>query len=94
MDTLGYQAIQMPDVSRKRVGADVSVGLGVEKIDSSSWTGESGEYAMSKVAICLGLSFALQMQTLGSKRRGIQKPIRRIREPMHIHLHPLHPDMS
>jgi hypothetical protein len=76
------------------VGAGVSVGLGlgVEKIDLRSWTGQSGEYAMSKGAICRGLSFAWQMQTLGSKQMDIQKPIR-IRKPIHIHLHPLHPDM-
>lgn len=76
VDTLGHQAIQMSNVTRGRVGASVNVGLGVEKIDLTRWIGESGEYAMSKGAICRGLSFAWQMQILGSKRTDIQKPIR------------------
>jgi len=87
VDTPSNQAIQMPNLARGRVG------LGVENIDLTSWTRESGEYAMSKGAICRGLSFARQMQTLGSIRMDTQKPIR-IRKPIRIHLHPLHPDMS
>ena len=75
------------------MGAGVSVDPGMEKFDLARWTGESGEYAMSKRAICRGLSFAWQMQTHGSKQMNIQEPIR-IRKPIHIHLHPLHPDRS
>ena len=30
------------------MGAGVSMGMGVEKFDLSSWTRESGEYATSK----------------------------------------------
>ena len=72
MDTLSYQAI----VTRGRVGAGVSMGPSLKKIDLTSWTGVSGEYAMSKGAICRGLSFAWWMQTLEPKRADIPKPIR------------------
>jgi hypothetical protein len=72
VDILDHQVIQMLNVTRGSVGAVVSVRLGVKKIDLTSWTGESGEYAMSKGAICRGLPLAWQMQILGSKRMDIQ----------------------
>src|SRR5258708_25376283 len=49
VDTRSHEAIQMPNAATRRVGADMSLGLGV---------GRSGGYAILKRAIYRGLSVA------------------------------------